>query len=116
MLSAKEVRMTSLTGVAGTMQCTHADDSCSTRGPGHELHPVQARAAAATSSKWIDGIVRNVDSAGWVSIDPIGSGGTICAWHHKNLTSLLNSGAPVAVHPIYKMIAAGDLRLSIITL
>lgn len=108
--------MTSLTGVAGTMHCTHTADSCSKRGPGHELHPIQAHAAAATPSKWIDGIVRAVNSEGWVCIDPIGSGDSIWAWHHQDLTSVLNAGAPVAVHPIYKVIAAGGLRLSILTL
>jgi hypothetical protein len=115
MLSAKEVRMTSLTPVAGTMQCTHAaDDTCAKRAPGHALHRIQAHAAAATPSKWVDGIVRSTSADGWMSIDPIGSGDTIWTWHHQDLTSLL--GAPVAVHPIYKVLAAGDIRLSIITL
>ena len=88
--------MTSLTPVAGTMQCTHtADDPCAERAPGHALHPIQAHAAAATPSKWVDGIVRSTSADGWVSIDPIGSGDTIWAWHHQDLTSLrtdLSSG------------------------
>jgi hypothetical protein len=117
MLSAKEVRMTSLTPVAGTMQCTHTvDDFCAKRAPGHALHRIQAHAAAATASKWIDGIVRSTSADGWVSIDPIGSDDTIWTWHHQDLTSLLSAGAPVAVHPIYKVLAAGDIRVSIITL
>lgn len=108
--------MTSLTPVADTMQCTHtADDPCAKRAPGHALHPIQAHAAAATPSKWVDGIVRSTSTDGWVSIDPIGSGDTIWIWHHHP-TSVLSAGAPVAVHPIYKVLAAGDIRLSIITL
>lgn len=109
--------MTSLTPVAGTMRCTHAaDNTCTRRRSGHALHPIQARAAAATGSKWVDGVVRSTGADGWVSIDPIGSGDTIWAWHHQDLGSLLGVGTPVAVHPIYKVLAAGDIRLSIITL
>ena len=109
--------MTSLTPVAGTMQCTHADDDlCDKRAPGHTLHRTQAHAAAATGGKWIDGIVRSTGTDGWVSIDPIGPGGAIWAWHHADLTEILTAGAPVAVHPVYKVLAAGDTRLSIITL
>lgn len=109
--------MTSLTPVAGTMRCTHTTaDTCVRRGSGHALHPIQALAAAATGSQWIDGIVRSASADGWVSIDPIGPGDTVWIWHHQNPTSLLSAGAPVAMHPIYKVLAAGDIRLSIITL
>ena len=107
--------MTSLTGVPSTMQCTDAS-TCARRGPGHAMHVIQARAAAATASKWIDGIARGAAGGGWICIDPIGPGGTIWAWHHEDLTKTLSAGTPVAVHPLYQVLAAGDTRLSIITL
>jgi len=109
--------MTRLTPVADTMQCTHtAEVTCAKRGPGHALHPIQAHAAAATGSKWIDGIVGSTSPDGWVTIDAIGSGDTIWAWHHDDLSAQLNRGAPVAVHPIYKVLAAGGTRYSVITI
>jgi hypothetical protein len=108
--------MMRLTPVAGTMQCTHtAEEACTKRGPGHALHPIQAHAAAATGSKWIDGIVRAATPDGWVAIDPVGSGDTIWAWHHQDLSAQLSTGAPVAVHPVYKVLAAGGTRLSVLT-
>jgi hypothetical protein len=109
--------MTSLTGVAGTMRCSHAgDDACAKRGPGHAIHAIQTQAAAATPSKWVDGIVRSVTPDGWIGIDPIGARDTIWAWHHEDLTASLSAGAPVALHPIYKVLAAGGTRFSVITL
>jgi hypothetical protein len=107
--------MTNLTGVTGTMRCTDAG-TCARRGPGHAMHIIQAQAAAATGSKWVDGIVRGANRGGWICIDPIGADGTIWAWHHADLTETLTVGAPVAIHPVYKVLAAGDIRLSIITL
>ncbi|GAB3042383.1 hypothetical protein GCM10027052_25400 [Parafrigoribacterium mesophilum] len=109
--------MTSLTGVAGIMQCAHAaEEGCVKRGPGHALHPIQARAAAATGSKWIDGIVRNASTDGWIAVEPIGSGDTIWAWHHHDLSAQLSPGAPVALHSLYKVLAAGDTRVSVLTI
>ena len=107
--------MTNLTGVTGTMRCTDTS-TCARRGPAHAMHLIQTQAAAATASKWIDGIVRGATSGGWVCIDPIGPGSAIWAWHHEDLTETLTAGAPVAVHPVYRVLAAGDTRFSIITL
>lgn len=109
--------MTSLTPVADLMRCNHeGGEACAKRGPGHELHLIQAQAAAATPSKWVDGIVRSATSDGWIGIDPIGPGDTIWAWHHEDLSASVRAGLPVAVHPLYKVFATGGTRISVITL
>lgn len=117
MLIAKEVRMSNLTGVGRVMRCDHTEsDACAKRGPGHALHPIQARAAAATPSKWVDGIVRCATSDGWIGVNPIGLSDTIWAWHHESVAASLSAGTPVAVHQTYQVLASGSARLSIITL
>lgn len=41
--------------------CDHGD-VCSSFAPGHALHLIQARLAAATPSDWVDGIVEHADA------------------------------------------------------
>lgn len=109
-----------------TQQCNHTGaDTCANRGPGHELQPVQARVAAATSSKWVDGIVTAVSADGWIGVRLFGHAETLGAsgpdaestewvWNHADLTGRLATGSPVAVHSLYNVLASGRSRISVV--
>ena len=112
-----------------TQQCNHTGGAvCANRGAGHELQLIQARVAAATPGKWVDGIVASVTAAGWIGIRlvdapgatnlldlPDGTG-TVWVWNHADLTAELATGAPVAVHALYNVLANGSSRISVIRL
>ena len=112
-----------------TQQCNHTGGAvCTNRGSGHALQPIQARVAAATASKWVDGIVASVTVDGWIGIRlldapgatglldlPDGTG-TVWVWNHADLTAELGAGAPVAVHALYNVLASGRNRVSVIRL
>jgi hypothetical protein len=121
---AKEVHM--ITQPLHTQQCTHTGAGlCANRGAGHALQPIQARVAAATPSKWVDGIVVSVATDGWIGIrllvvpdalDTPDSTETVWVWHHEDLTAELGAGQPVAVHALYNVLASGRDRISVIRL
>lgn len=112
-----------------TQQCNHTgSDVCANRGAGHALQPIQARVAAATPSKWVDGIVASVSAGGWIGIrlldtpkkpgllDVPDDTGTVWVWHHNDLTEHIGAGQPVAVHALYNVLASGGSRISVIRL
>jgi hypothetical protein len=112
-----------------TQQCNHTGSAvCANRGAGHALQPIQARVAAATPGKWVDGIVASVSADGWVGIrllagpdapsllDPADGAGTVWVWNHDDLTGTLEAGQPVAVHALYNVLASGRDRISVIRL
>jgi hypothetical protein len=112
-----------------TQQCNHTGSAvCANRGAGHALQPIQARVAAATASKWVDGIVASVSADGWVGIRLLDTtnatrlldlpDGTeqVWVWNHDDLTAMLATGAPVAVHALYNVLASGSSRISVIRL
>lgn len=90
---------------AGGM-CAHAD-------PGHDLHPVQRRLAAATPSRWIDAIAGETSPDGWLELRPLDGAPTFRVWHHEHLAGAVHPGAPVAVHPRYHVLASGSEWLSV---
>ncbi|MGY4858842.1 hypothetical protein [Cryobacterium sp. AP23] len=112
-----------------TQQCNHTGDAvCANRGAGHALQPIQARVAAATPGKWVDGIIASVSADGWVGIRLLGAPGatdlldlpddteTVWVWNHTDLTARLGTGQPVAVHALYNVLASGRDRISVIRL
>lgn len=112
-----------------TQQCNHTGAAvCANRGAGHALQPIQARVAAATPGKWVDGIVVSVSADGWVGIRlldaPVAIGlldladgaETVWVWNHEDLTAELGAGQPVAVHALYNVLASGRSRISVIRL
>ena len=99
-------------GVAAIMQCSSAHGgTCDKAGPGHALRPLQERIAAATPSKWRDGIVTSV-SGGWIGLALV-DGDIAWAWAHKTPAGLA-PGEPVALHALYSTLAFGSERLSVI--
>lgn len=112
-----------------TQQCNHTgSDVCANRGAGHALQPIQARVAAATPSKWVDGIVAGASADGWVGIRLLQAGGTtgpldlpdntdtVWVWNHDDRTAEITAGQPVAVHALYNVLAIGRNRISVIRL
>lgn len=108
-----------------TQQCNHTGaHACANRGPGHELQPIQARVAAATPSKWVDGIVSSVSADGWIGVRLFGhaelpgasgmEAETVWVWNHADLTEHLATGSPVAVHALYNVLASGRSRISVV--
>jgi hypothetical protein len=100
-------------GVEQVMQCSPVPGgSCDKTGPGHSIGPLQARIAAATPSKWQDGIVSSV-SGGWIGVTFVGSGETAWVWTH-DIPAGLTHGQPVALHSLYSTLAFGSERLSVL--
>lgn len=100
-------------GVEQIMQCSSASDgTCDKAGPGHALRPLQERIAAATPSKWRDGIVTSV-AGGWIGVALVDSGDVAWAWAHHTPAGLA-PGEPVALHALYSTLAFGSERLSVI--
>lgn len=100
-------------GVEQVMQCSSAvGETCGKTGPGHVLRPLQERIAAATPSKWRDGIVTS-RSDGWLGVTFVETGETAWAWTHAIPTGL-TVGQPVALHSLYSTLAFGRDRLSVL--
>jgi len=98
------------------LQCNHpGGDGCANPGAGHATRPMQERLAAATPSKWVDGIIVRSTSDGWIGIAPLGRDeATVWVWHHADLTEQLSPGAPVALHSVYNVLANGPSRVSVV--
>ena len=108
-----------------SMQCTHSGSTgCDNRGAGHRIRPIQARVAAATPSKWVDGLITTVSADGWIGIRLVAhdnahgavDGDTVWVWNHADLTEHLATGDPVAVHSLYNVLASGRSRISVVRL
>ena len=106
--AATEPRTGTVTGMRG---CESAIE-CSSDRPGHGLHAMQQRLAAATASKWVDGIVSSTDEAGFATIAGL-DGSIRRVWHHDAFAGTLQVGDPVAVHAIYGVLAIGAERFSV---
>jgi hypothetical protein len=112
-----------ITRPLGTLQCNHGGDlPCANRGPGHDVQPIQARLAAATASRWVDGIVSAVSADGWIGVVLVGRPDAAAAadaesvwlWNHADLTAHLDVGAPVSIHSVYNVLAGGRSRISVV--
>lgn len=97
--------------VMGMRGCELASECRSDR-PGHGLHPMQQRLAAATPSKWLDAIVVAVDAAGFGTLATL-DGELRRVWHHDAFGGKLAVGDPVALHGIYGIVAAGAAEFSV---
>lgn len=81
-------------------------ETCSAYAPGHALHLIQRRLASATPLEWIDGVVAEVSGDGTITVDGI-DGTRLEAWGRALAAGALSVGDPVAVHPRYRVVAAG---------
>jgi hypothetical protein len=94
--------------------CIHGG-VCSSFGPGHALHLIQSRLAAATPSDWIDAVVDRADAAtGTVLVRRIDDGAVFELWSAAGAAAVLEKGAPVAVHARYHVLAVGTHRFNVL--
>lgn len=98
--------------VMGMRGCETAA-TCESRRPGHGVHPMQERLAAATPSRWIDAIVANVDDDGFATLAEFDGGDVHRVWHHDAFGGALRPGEPVALHEVYGVLALGGSRWSV---
>jgi CubicO group peptidase (beta-lactamase class C family) len=89
--------------------------TCSSYAPGHALHLIQARLAAATPSDWVDAIVEQVDAVtGDVVLRAIDDGSIVAVWNAEGAAAALSAGAPVALHGRYGVLAVGSRRFNVV--
>jgi hypothetical protein len=80
---------------------------CSSIAPGHALHLIQRRLAAATPRDWVDAIVAHADPAtGHVIVHSL-DGELLALWSGAGAAQAVTAGAPVALHARYHVLAAG---------
>jgi hypothetical protein len=86
---------------------------CADNRPGHGLHAVQLTLAAATPSQWRDALVVTAHADGWVHAVTL-DGASVAWWNHGDLSRTVAAGDPVAWHPAYNVLAAGDRRFNVL--
>lgn len=92
--------------------CDHGD-VCSSFTPGHALHLIQARLAAATPSDWVDGIVEAADpTSGHLRVRSL-DGHTSRLWSGSGASLEAPVGSPVALHRRYHVLAVGRARFNV---
>lgn len=94
--------------------CDHGD-VCSSFAPGHALHLIQSRLAAATPSDWADAVVEHADPAsGVILVRGLADDAPIALWNGAGAARLLTPGTPVAVHERYHVLAVGRERFNVL--
>ena len=88
--------------------------TCSAAIPGHGLSLMQIRLASATPSRWVDAVVLSVSPAGWLEVALLDDDSTTLLWNHTDLTGAVTPGDPVAIHPVYDVLAAGDTKHNVL--
>lgn len=97
-----------------TCMCDHGE-VCSSFAPGHALHLIQSRLAAATPSGWADAIVEHADAAsGVILVRALADGEPTALWSGAGAARTLAPGAPVSVHERYHVLAVGRERFNVL--
>lgn len=92
--------------------CAHGG-SCSRFAPGHALHLIQARLAAATPADWVDATVERVDPAqGEIALRTL-DGASAIVWSAGGAAEAVAAGEPVALHARYHVLAAAGRRFNV---
>lgn len=92
--------------------CRHGD-VCSSFAPGHALHLIQSRLAAATPSDWADAIVEEADAASGTLIVRTLDGDAHTLWSAAGAALEVEPGSPVALHRRYHVLAVGRTRFNV---
>lgn len=97
------------------VQAWHAPcgEGCGSSEPGHDLHPIRARATAATASQWTDAVIVTVNASGVIEVADVFTDAHHVVWHHSDLTESVRPGEPVAFHRRYGVLALGRAWLSV---
>ncbi|MDQ1128905.1 hypothetical protein [Microbacterium sp. SORGH_AS_0888] len=91
----------------------HVGGPCTSYQPGHALHLVQARLAAATPGEWVDGFVVNADpDAGVLTVRTLE--GVVTTFENAaGAAASVARDEPVAVHARYRVLAVGRRRFNL---
>lgn len=92
--------------------CMHGEQ-CSSSAPGHALHLIQARLAAATPREWIDGIVEAADAEDGTILMRALDGSAALVWSATDLASTAVEGSPVALHARWNVLAVDGARVNV---
>ncbi|MFE2773387.1 hypothetical protein [Microbacterium resistens] len=88
-------------------------DVCSSFAPGHALHLIQARLAAATPAAWVDALVVDADPArGIVRLTAL-DGTAHTVWNAGGAALEAAPGTPVALHTTWHVLAVGAIRYNV---
>ncbi|MFT4210715.1 MAG: hypothetical protein QM626_02485 [Microbacterium sp.] len=90
----------------------HAGGRCTSYDPGHALHLVQARLAAATPAEWRDAFVVAIDDDA-VTLRWASTGAQTTFANASGATNVVQVGEPVAVHDRYRVLAVGRRRFNV---
>lgn len=94
--------------------CDHGD-ACSSFAPGHALHLIQSRLAAATPSDWADAIVEASDRrSGFLIVRTLGGAEPVALWNGTGAAAHATPGTPVALHERYHVLAVGSARFNVL--
>lgn len=94
--------------------CEFRDGTCALPAPGHAMHPLRRRLAAATPSKWLDVLGGPVSTSGSVDLHGLDGSFVATVWHHELPTAALAPGEPLAFHEAYQVLAIGKRRLGVL--
>ncbi len=98
---------------SATCMCVHGG-TCSSYAPGHALHLIQSRLAAATPSDWVDAVVESADPVtGDVVVRTILDAETVTLWNAAGAGDVVVPGTPVALHARYDVLAVGARRFNV---
>lgn len=86
---------------------------CSSSAPGHALHLIQERLAAATPARWADAIVTAVDPVAGDLVVRTLDGTTYPLWNRSGAALEAGLGSPVALHLDYGVLAVGRTRFNV---
>jgi hypothetical protein len=92
--------------------CAHGG-SCTRFAPGHALHLIQARLAAATPSDWTDAVVEAADALRGEVIVRTLEGAAVTVWNAAGAATTVAPGDPVALHGRYDVLAAAGQRFNV---
>lgn len=90
-----------------------AGGRCSSFAPGHALHLIQSRLAAATPAGWVDAVVESADGGSGTIVARTLDGDVLSLWSGSGAALDLPAGTPVAVHTRYAVLAIGRVRYNV---
>ncbi|WP_029146255.1 hypothetical protein [Microbacterium luticocti] len=92
--------------------CGHGD-VCSSYAPGHALHLIQARLAAATPLEWADALVTATDASSGTLVLHTLDGESHTVWNAGAAALEATPGTPVALHRRYHVLAVGRAQYNV---
>lgn len=87
--------------------------ACSSIAPGHALHLIQARLAAATPTDWADALVETADAVTGELVVRTLDGDLHTLWNGAGAALEAPPSTPVALHAQYGVLAVGRTRFNV---